>query len=137
MSTPALSTPGPAAAEPAPFDPHDFPADLRAAQQATTDLDAQRQALAATLPWSREPDPGWPEVKESGRERPGRAASPGYTPEQAAEYDRLSTALRNESLAVYTHPWWARCAQEGLKGPDMVEVRQELKRAVASPAPQQ
>ncbi|MFB8120573.1 hypothetical protein ACFC51_32505 [Streptomyces sp. NPDC055962] len=120
-----MSTPD----SPPPFDPHDFPADLVAAQRDTVILAAELEAHAATLPWSREPHPGWPKVEERGREHEGRPESPGWTPEETAEYDRLRTALLEAATTVYGHPWWARCAQEGVKGPDMVKARQALRYA--------
>ncbi|MFE1206406.1 hypothetical protein ACFW5V_32485 [Streptomyces sp. NPDC058762] len=119
MSTPAPDT----------FDPHAFPADLVAAQRQAAELYAALHALQATLPWSREPHPGWPDETERGRERPGRPASPGWTAEQAAEFDRLMEELRAATAAVQCHTWWERCADEGVKGADMVAARQELKYA--------
>ncbi|MFF8399875.1 hypothetical protein [Streptomyces sp. NPDC016172] len=136
MSTPAPapaakdpSAPGPATTEPAPFDPHAFPADLRAAQRTAAELYAALHAHQATLPWSREPDPGWPDETERGRERPGRPASPGWTDEEAAEFDRLMEELRGATAAVQTHPWWKRCKAEGIEGPALVQARQALKHA--------
>ncbi|MCG8971818.1 hypothetical protein [Streptomyces sp. CL12-4] len=121
-----MSTPAP---DSAPFDPHAFPADLVAAQRQAAELYAALHAHQETLPWSREPHPGWPDETERGRERPGRPASPGWTDEQAAEFDRLLAELRAAAAAVQGHPWWERCEQEGIKGADMVAARQALKHA--------
>ncbi|MFN1193310.1 hypothetical protein ACK03K_34165 [[Kitasatospora] papulosa] len=121
-----MSTPAP---EPAPFDPHAFPADLIAAHHDATRLRAELEAYAATLPWSREPHPGWKDVKEGVRARKGRPASPGWTPEQTTEHERLKAALLDATQTVYAHPWWTRCAQEGVTGPAIVDARQALKRA--------
>ncbi|QQM47358.1 hypothetical protein ACN6AT_37995 (plasmid) [Streptomyces sp. JL4002] len=121
-----MSTPAP---EPDPFDPQDFPADLVAAQRQVADLYAALRAHQAMLPWSREPHPGWPDEPERGRERGGRPASPGWTPDEAAEFDRLMEQLRAATARVQCHTWWERCKQEGIKGADMVVTRQALKHA--------
>lgn len=47
----------------APFDPHDFPPDLRAAQRELAEVYAALRAHQATLPWSREAHPGWLDEK--------------------------------------------------------------------------
>lgn len=136
MSTPApasaakeSSAPGPATTQPDPFEPHSFPKDLIAAQHQAAELYAQLHTFQATLPWSREPHSGWPEETERGRERPGRPDTPGWTDEEAAEYDRLFEALRGAAAAVQSHSWWERCAREGIKGADLVGARQALKYA--------
>ncbi|GAA2439371.1 hypothetical protein [Streptomyces glaucus] len=121
-----MSTPTP---EPAPFDPHAFPADLLVAQRTAAELYAALHTLQARLPWSREPHDGWPEETERGREHPGRPASPGWTEDDAAEYDRLFAALRDATAAVQGHGWWERCKAEGIKGADLVAARMALKHA--------
>ncbi|MFF4057662.1 hypothetical protein ACFYZ0_18135 [Streptomyces sp. NPDC001708] len=70
-----------------PFDPHDFPQDLRDAQREAAELYAELHALQKRLPWSREPHEGWPEVKE--RNQAGREPSPGWDPADAGAYDKL------------------------------------------------
>jgi hypothetical protein len=132
MSIPA---PAPAAKDTsteAPFDPHDFPADLVAAQREAAELYTALHTLQARLPWSREAHPGWPGEEERGRERPGRPASPGWTDEDAAEFDRLLKELRQTAARVHSHPWWERCKTEGIEGPALVNARQALKRAEAA-----
>ncbi|MEU6325358.1 hypothetical protein [Streptomyces sp. NPDC047009] len=108
-----------------PFSLLDFPADLRAAQRTAAEL----YAYQATLPWSREPHPGWPEDTERGTESRQRSATDGWSPDQAAEYDRLFAELRAATAAVQCDPWWKRCKQEGITGADLVATRQALKRA--------
>lgn len=131
-----MSTPTPAPApkdssdsEPAPFDPHHFPRDLRDAQRTAAGLYLELHAYQKTLPWSCKPHPGWPDETERGRARRGRPETSGWTPEQAAEYDRLFEALRKATAAVQAHGWWERCKRNGVKGGDMVDVRQALKAA--------
>ncbi|WP_435607078.1 hypothetical protein [Streptomyces ardesiacus] len=121
-----MSTPAP---DSAPFDPHAFPADLLAAQRQAAELYAALRAHQATLPWSREPHDGWPEDTERGRKHSGRPASPGWTASEAAEFDRLLSELRTATAQVQCHPWWERCAAEGIKGEAMVAARQALKYA--------
>ncbi|MET9779232.1 hypothetical protein ABZ023_34150, partial [Streptomyces sp. NPDC006367] len=100
MSTPVSDS--------APFDPHAFPADLVAAQRKAAELYAALRVFQETLPWSREPHPGFPQETERGRERPGRPATPGWTDAEAAEFDGLLGELRNATAKVQSHPWWGR-----------------------------
>ncbi|MET9776216.1 hypothetical protein ABZ023_18480 [Streptomyces sp. NPDC006367] len=116
-------------AAPAPFDPHAFPPELIAAQRQAAELYAALHALQETLPWSREPHPGWPEVTERGREHLGRPASPGWPADAAAEFDRLMEELRAATAAVQCHRWWKLCEEEGVKGEALVDARQALKHA--------
>ncbi|MFI6341081.1 hypothetical protein [Streptomyces sp. NPDC050535] len=114
---------------PAPFDPQDFPPNLRDAQRRAAELYAELHAFQATLPWSRDPHPGWPNETERGKEREGRPETAGWTDEQADAYDNLLADLRKATAAVQSHSWWKRCGQEGVKGADLVDVRQALKYA--------
>lgn len=115
----------PVTSEPAPFNPHDFPVNLIAAQRTAAELYAALHALQARLPWSREPHPGWPDEAERG----GRPASLGWDPMDAAEFDRLLGELRDATAGGQCHPWWVRCKAEGITGPDLVAARQKLKHA--------
>ncbi|MFG2512633.1 hypothetical protein [Streptomyces sp. NPDC048584] len=110
-----------------PFDPHDFPRDLRDAQREAAELYAELHALQKRLPWSREPHEGWPEVKERGQA--GREPSPGWKPYEAAAYDQLWERLRERTAAVTAHGWWKTCKEQGIQGPDLVTARQKLKSA--------
>ena len=98
--TPAPAPKDSSDSEPAPFDPHDFPRDLRDAQRTAAELYLELHAYQKTLPWSCEPHPGWPDETERGKERRGRPETPGWTPEQTAEYERLFEALRKATAAV-------------------------------------
>ncbi|PNG22355.1 hypothetical protein C1J00_09870 [Streptomyces cahuitamycinicus] len=100
-----------------------------AAQRMVAELFARLHAHQAALPWSREKHKGWPDETERGRERPGRPATPGWEPDEAAEYDRLFAALRDATAVVQGHPWWERCEQEGVKGAALVAARMALKHA--------
>jgi hypothetical protein len=124
-----MTTPAPEPTPSAPFNPLAFPAKLRAAQRKAIELHGELHAYQKTLPWSREPHPGWPDEEERGRKRRGRPVSPGWTSEQAAEYDRLFEELRDAATAVLCDPWWEQCAERGVTGPDLVAARQALKHA--------
>lgn len=126
--------PNPAAApnqpEPEPFNPEKFPPDLIAAQLRLATLQNRLHAHQARLPWSREPHPGWEAVDERGRQHPGRPATSGWEPADAAEYDRLWAELREAAAAVSCHPHWGKC-------PNPVKARMALKHAEgAVPAPE-
>ncbi|MGW3389522.1 hypothetical protein [Streptomyces cinereoruber] len=129
MST-ATPAPEQTAAAEQPFNPLAFPADLRAARLRANTLYAEQAALAARLPWSREPHPGWEQKKNENTDvllEEGREASPGWDPADAAEYDRIAEELREVTAVIQTHPWWAECRTHGVTGPDIVEARQALK----------
>ncbi|GGY16844.1 hypothetical protein GCM10010358_80570 [Streptomyces minutiscleroticus] len=109
----------------APFDPFDFPADLIAAQREAAELHAELHRFQATLPWSREPHDGWQAPEQSGGLRgygSSRPATGGWTPEQAATYDRLWQQWREKATEVHQHAHWKRCT-----GTTGYEARQALK----------
>ncbi|MFF5030104.1 hypothetical protein ACFY2J_38660 [Streptomyces collinus] len=139
-----MSTPAPAAKDQntleeaeKEFQPKAFPADLIAAQLRLGELYAALHAHQKRLAWTREEHPGWPkEEEERGRKHEGRPLSPGWGKEDAAAYDRLWDELRQAAAAVQCHDHWARCRALGVKGADLVDVRQALKHAKgAVPAP--
>ncbi|WP_331746781.1 hypothetical protein [Streptomyces sp. NBC_00842] len=110
-------------------DAFDFPQDLLDAQLALHETCAAYEQYAATLPWSAEPMAGWEGEKQlhSGF-RSGKADSPGYTDEQAAEVARFRARLVELSATVSTHPYWATL-DEGV-----VAARMALKHAHEQPA---
>ncbi|MYV41076.1 hypothetical protein GT030_19920 [Streptomyces sp. SID1328] len=110
--------------EASPFDPLAFPDKLREAQHLAADLYAELHDYQQTLPWSREPHPGWEAVQERGKEWAGRPATDGWTPDQVAKYDELRGALLDATAAVNTHRWWGKCRNAGA---DLVAARQALK----------
>ncbi|MFJ3673802.1 hypothetical protein ACIPSE_45905 [Streptomyces sp. NPDC090106] len=110
-----------------PFDPAAFPPDLLEAQRRAAELFAALHVFQATLPWSREPSEGWPADKE--RKRSGRDATDGWTAEQGERYDALREELREAAAAVNAHEWWRGCADEGVRGGALVDLRQVLKHA--------
>lgn len=107
----------------------DFPQDLRAAQLALHETRAAYEEYAETLPWSAVPMPGWEADKQlHSHFRSGKADSPGYTDEQAAEVARFQARLVELSITVSTHPYWATL------GEGVVMARMALKRAHEQPA---
>ncbi|MFD7961232.1 hypothetical protein ACFV5J_10565 [Streptomyces zaomyceticus] len=86
-----------------------FPNDLLDFQQRLHQARAEYTALCRALPWSVVPLPGWPGAvhPHTGQATGGRDACPGYTPEQEAEEKRLWDLVRQLSVAVSTHPYWA------------------------------
>ncbi|MEV7239274.1 hypothetical protein AB0N06_37000 [Streptomyces sp. NPDC051020] len=87
---------------------YDFPEDLRDAQLALHQTRAAYEQYAAGLPWSAEPMPGWDSERQPYTSfRSGKADSPGYTQEQAAEVRRFQAELLQLSTEVATHPYWA------------------------------
>ena len=113
-----------------PSNPFGFPPDLVEAQKASAEAFEALHRYQATLPWSREPHEGWeaPAPAHGGAlvgRQFSRPASPGWTPEQTAEYDRLWEACRTTSAAVSTHPHWET---EAVSGAAQFEARQALKR---------
>ncbi|MGW2562044.1 hypothetical protein ACWCXB_22880 [Streptomyces sp. NPDC001514] len=101
-----------------------FPPDLLDAQLRLHRARAEYEAFCRTLPWSVVPAKGWPgEVHpHTGVVTGGRADSPGYTEEQLMENARWRELVRELSVQVSTHPYWAT-----LEGPARVEARMALK----------
>ncbi|OKJ60023.1 hypothetical protein AMK27_21480 [Streptomyces sp. CB02009] len=103
-----------------------FPDDLIETQQRLHQARAEYTALCRALPWSVEPLPGWPGAAHphTGEVTGGREASPGYTPEEEAEERRLWDLVRELSVAVSTHPYWAALEKDA----GLVKARMELKK---------
>ncbi|WP_392838705.1 hypothetical protein [Streptomyces sp. LN500] len=110
-------------------DAYDFPQDLLDAQLALHETRAAYEQYAQTLPWSAEPMPGWKADKQlHSHYVSGKADSPGYTEEQAAEVARFQARLVELSTTVSTHPYWDTL-DEGV-----VLARMALKHALEKPA---
>lgn len=96
---------------------------------------AEYAAPCRTLPWSVEPVAGWPgEVHpHTGVVTGGRDASPGYTPEQAAEEKRLSITERLEKQRTVLAWLQYQVAQtrQTIQRLEAEEKEQERRRAVA------
>ncbi|MFD7980254.1 hypothetical protein [Streptomyces sp. NPDC059071] len=103
----------------------DFPADLLDLQQRLHQARRDFAVLCAGLPWSVEPDPGWPgtEHPHTGEVTGGRPASPGWTDEQRAEHARLLALVQELSIKVTDHAFWASLPLDGSR----VMARSQLK----------
>ncbi|MFF2731831.1 hypothetical protein ACFVS9_28470 [Streptomyces sp. NPDC058008] len=103
----------------------DFPQDLLDAQAALTQVQAERDTFARTLPWSAEPMPGWEGPKQLHSDyRPAKTDSPGYTPEQAAQVAGFRVRILELTTLIVAHPYWAT-----LDGPNRIDARSALKHA--------
>ncbi|WP_411120331.1 hypothetical protein [Streptomyces sp. 058-1L] len=111
---------------------YDFPQDLRDAQLALHQTQAEYEKYATTLPWSAEPMAGWEGDKQlhSGY-RSSKPDSPGYTDEQHQQVAAYRAQLLKLGTQVLTHPFW-----ETLKGNDLFAVRMQLKHVHETPEPQ-
>ncbi|WP_217561821.1 hypothetical protein [Streptomyces sp. GbtcB6] len=72
----------------------------RAVLHKAAELYLPLRACRKTLPWSREPHPGWLEGTEWGKEHSGRPETPGWTLKQVRRYDELFEELRKATEAV-------------------------------------
>jgi hypothetical protein len=102
-----------------------FPADLLDLQRRLHQARHDYTALCAVLPWSVEPDPGWPGTAHphTGEVTGGRPASPGWTDEQKVEHGRLFTLVQELAGAVMAHEYWATLPKDGT----VVMARTQLK----------
>ncbi|BDT39483.1 hypothetical protein [Streptomyces yaizuensis] len=110
-------------------DDYTFPGDLRDAQARLHEVRAEYGALCRELPWSAAPLPGWEDDRRHPGYRSSRPDSPGYTPDQAAEVDRLHAQMLDLAQLIVTHKHW-----KGLSGPTLVKARTALKHGAAIPA---
>ncbi|KUF17386.1 hypothetical protein [Streptomyces silvensis] len=104
-----------------------YPGDLLALQSELDGLRARRAELMRSLPWSVEPMDA---VSDTQRWRPyERPASPGYSAEEAAEWDELARREQQLAIAITTHPFW-----EGVAAEEQMAARSALKHAVPGAA---
>ena len=89
---------------------------------------AELHAHQATLPWAREPQPGWEAETEHGRRRAGRERTDGWPTDGANTFDKLMQKIREKAESVQCHGWWAQ-----FTGPTLVDARQALKQKAAVP----
>ncbi|WP_405737622.1 hypothetical protein OG885_31280 [Streptomyces sp. NBC_00028] len=106
---------------------YDFPSDLLAGQEELHQVRAELSALLKRLPWSVEPLDGFSDT--AGWRKVERPASPGWTPDEQAEVEKLRQ--REHELAVFIsgHRFWAEVATG-----DRVDARTNLKHAQDRPA---
>nr|WP_196789392.1 hypothetical protein [Streptomyces caniscabiei] len=83
---------------------------------------AELLALLKRLPWSVEPLDGFSD--DSGWRKVERPASPGWTPDEQAEVEKLRERERELAVFVSCHRFWSETATE-----ERVEARTHLKHA--------
>ncbi|MGW1882882.1 hypothetical protein [Streptomyces sp. NPDC001970] len=103
---------------------YDFPDDLRVAQLRLHQARAQYRRLCQAMPWSVVPSDGWTAVEGqySGYHRDFPATA-GCTEEQKAEEASLWALVRELSIEVSAHPYWATLDRSAV-----VDARMALKR---------
>ncbi|MGW0823516.1 hypothetical protein [Streptomyces sp. NPDC002845] len=101
---------------------YDFPSDLLAGQEELHQVRAELQAMLKRLPWSVEPLDGFSD--DNGWRKVERPASPGWTPDEQAEVEKLRERERELAVFVSCHRFW-----DEISTPDKVEARTRLKRA--------
>ncbi|MBK6017523.1 hypothetical protein [Streptomyces sp. MBT53] len=105
---------------------YDFPSDLLAGQEELHQVRAELTTLLKRLPWSVEPLDGFSDT--GGWRKVERPASPGWTPDEQAEVEKLRQ--REHELAVFVsgHRFWTE-----VTATDRVESRMKLKHAHEAP----
>ncbi|MEU9338667.1 hypothetical protein AB0D49_36880 [Streptomyces sp. NPDC048290] len=101
---------------------YDFPSDLLAGQEELHQVRAELSALLKRLPWSVEPLDGFSD--DTGWRRIERPASPGWSPDDQAEIDKLRRREHELAVFVTTHRYWS-----AFTGSDQVDARMQLKHA--------
>ncbi|MFD9905653.1 hypothetical protein [Streptomyces sp. NPDC059063] len=102
--------------------PPEFPSDLLAGQEELHQVRSELHALLRRLPWSVEPHEGFSD--DHGWRKVERPASPGWTPDEQAEVEKLRARERELVVFVTGHRFW-----EQVSGPEAVDTRMRLKHA--------
>ncbi|MFD0418974.1 hypothetical protein [Streptomyces sp. NPDC127108] len=105
---------------------YEFPSDLLAGQEELHQVRSELHALLRRLPWSVEPLDGFSD--DNGWRKVERPASPGWTPDEQAEVEKLRARERELAVFVSCHRFW-----EEVSGPDTVDTRMLLKHAHEHP----
>ncbi|KUF20041.1 MULTISPECIES: hypothetical protein [Streptomyces] len=98
----------------------EFPSDLLAGQEELHQVRSELHALLKRLPWSVEPHDGFSD--DHGWRKVERPASPGWTPDEQAEVEKLRARERELAVFVSCHRFW-----EQVSGPAAVDTRTRLK----------
>ncbi|MEU1478053.1 hypothetical protein ACFYZ8_04265 [Streptomyces sp. NPDC001668] len=101
---------------------YDFPSDLLAGQEELHQVRAELSALLKRLPWSVAPLDGFSD--DNGWRKVERPASPGWTPDEQAEVEKLRRREHELAVFVTTHRFWT-----DVETPDRVDARTVLKHA--------
>ncbi|GHE28718.1 hypothetical protein [Streptomyces capitiformicae] len=103
-----------------------FPSDLLAGQEELHQVRAELLALLKRLPWSVAPLDGFSD--DNGWRKVERPASPGWTPDEQAEVEKLRRRERELAVFVSCHRFW-----DEVTGADRVDARSRLKHTPATP----
>ncbi|MFJ6566686.1 hypothetical protein ACIQNU_04655 [Streptomyces sp. NPDC091292] len=106
---------------------YDFPSDLLAGQEELRQIRTELLELLKRLPWSVEPLDGFSD--DNGWRKVERPASPGWTPDEQAQVEKLRDRERELAIFISCHRYWT-----DLTGPDTVDARMSLKHT-GPPAP--
>ncbi|WP_327356447.1 hypothetical protein [Streptomyces sp. NBC_01304] len=98
----------------------EFPSDLLAGQQELHQVRAELLTLLKRLPWSVVPLDGFSDT--GGWRKVERPASPGWSPDEQAEVEKLRSRERELAVFVTCHRFW-----RDFPGPDVVDTRMKLK----------
>lgn len=101
---------------------YDFPSDLLAGQEELHQVRAELLALLKRLPWSVEPLDAFSDT--GGWRKVERPASPGWTPDEQAEVEKLRQRERELAVFVSGHRFWSEVATA-----EKVDARMRLKHA--------
>jgi hypothetical protein len=101
---------------------YDFPSDLLAGQEELHQVRAELSALLKRLPWSVAPLDGFSD--DNGWRKVERPASPGWTPDEQAEVEKLRRREHELAVFVTTHRFWREVGT-----PERVDARTVLKHA--------
>ncbi|MCX4663608.1 hypothetical protein [Streptomyces uncialis] len=105
---------------------YDFPSDLLAGQEELHQVRAELLDLLKRLPWSVEPLDGFSD--DTSWRRIERPASPGWSPDEQAEVEKLRARERELAVFVTCHRFWTE-----VTAPQKVDARMTLKQSAAPP----
>lgn len=100
----------------------DFPSDLLTGQEELHQVRAELSALLKRLPWSVAPLDGFSD--SGGWRKVERPASPGWTPDEQAEVEKLRQREHELAVFVSCHHFWTE-----VTAPERVDARMKLKHA--------
>lgn len=100
----------------------DFPSDLLTGQEELHQVRAELSALLKRLPWSVAPLDGFSD--SGGWRKVERPASPGWTPDEQAEVEKLRQREHELAVFVSCHRFWTE-----VTAPERVDARMKLKHA--------
>nr|WP_227025066.1 hypothetical protein [Streptomyces tsukubensis] len=101
---------------------YDFPDDLRTGQEELHQVRAELLDLLKHLPWSVEPLDGFSD--NQGWRKVERPASPGWSPDEQAQVEKLRRKEWELTVFITSHRFW-----QEIPTSDTVDARTRLKHA--------